>query len=326
MSHSAGCALLLLLLLLLCSTRELLARKPLPWPHHLSTSRGIYELKLTYFSHNFLKKKHNFVKKKKQFCEEKTQNWVRTQNFVSVEWFCNIHSSTGAIRIARNWFCFFLEIFFLYFSAMITGSRSFPNYAVGGRSVHRLFILRGSASSCNSLLFVSSSTMTFYPVSGGVDPYSLSSTFLSSTSSSTFSFIIMDLTLCLLPLQTLSLQMYQVTAQSVSPTHLLLPMWGGDTIKSLSSIFICILFFLRTQINTLKRRWQAWSLKVRVYTIHMFDKKIDNWQLMIVEMSSEFALFQILTASASINCSSNSVQLVWSSSKLTQLASLSLPG
>ena len=95
---------------------------------------------------------------------------------------------------------------------MITGPRSLPNYAVGGRSVHRLFILQGSASSCNSLLFVSSSTLAFYPVSGGVDPYSLSSTFLSSTSSSTFSFIIMDLTLCLLPLQTLSLQMYQVTA------------------------------------------------------------------------------------------------------------------
>ena len=47
---------------------------------------------------------------------------------------------------------------------------------------------------------------------------------------------------------------------------------------------------------------------------------------MIVEMSSEFALSQILTASASINCSSNSVQLVWSCSKLTQLASLPLPG
>ena len=131
---------------------------------------------------------------------------MRTHNCVSEEWFCDIHSSTGAVTIARNC-CFFLEIFFLYFSAMITGPQSLANYAVGGRRVHRLFILQGSASSCNSLLFVSSSTLAFYPVSGGVDPYSLS-----STSSSTFSFIIIDLTLCLLPLQTLLLQMFQVTA------------------------------------------------------------------------------------------------------------------
>ena len=136
---------------------------------------------------------------------------------------------------------------------MITGPRSLPNYAVGGRSVQRLFILQGSASSCNSLLFVSSSTLAFYPA-----------------------VVVWIHTLCLLPFCLLPVAVhFLLSSWTLLFVFYLCKPFRSKCIKSLPIQFhqpTCCLkseseilsshcpassfvsFCLRTQINTLKRR------------------------------------------------------------------------